>query len=217
MPSGVRVLDVGCGTGSVTIIANKGKNNKVCGIEPDEARAGLARARGIDVFCGQLSEKYFLEHGNFDVVVLADVLEHVADPSALLALAAKGLRNNGVALVSVPNVAHWSVRLDLMRGRFDYAEVGIRDATHLRWFTSETIRNLLQHQGFEVLSVKQTAGVDLPEYSGRRPWRWISPRLRGMVVRTSTRAMPSLFGCQHVLKARLKGGPSQAKPSIGSN
>src|SRR5258708_32964298 len=144
MPTGVNVLDVGCGTGSVSVIANRVKNNQVYGIEPDEARAAVASSRGIGVFCGLLTEEYLARHDKFDVILFADVLEHVANPSALLRLATKGLKQDGLVLISVPNVAHWSVRLDIMRGRFDYSEVGILDVTHLRWFTSKTIQDLVQ-------------------------------------------------------------------------
>jgi methionine biosynthesis protein MetW len=204
MPSGAHVLDVGCGTGSVTLLANRGKNNKVCGIEPDELRATVAKLRGIDVFCGRLTEEYLAEREKFDVILFADVLEHVAEPSRLLGLAAKGLKQDGIALISVPNVAHWSVRLDIMRGRFDYTDVGILDATHLRWFTSKTIQTLVRSQGFDIVAIKQTAGVDLPEHGGRRPWKWMPHRARRAIIRNLTRAMPLLFGCQHVVKARIR-------------
>jgi hypothetical protein len=82
--------------------------------------------------------------------------------------------------------------------------VGIKDATHLRWFTADTISKLLLREGFEVLQCKQTAGVDLPEYQSHAPWKWMPHRGRRTIVRLLTQAMPRLFGCQHVLKARLK-------------
>jgi methionine biosynthesis protein MetW len=109
LPSGVRVLDVGCGTGSMTNIVNYGKDNIVSGIEPDETRAAIARSRGIEVFCGALTEEYCqIQQQNFDVIILADVLEHVADPALLLDFAARLLNPGGIVLISVPNVAHWS-------------------------------------------------------------------------------------------------------------
>ena len=204
MPSGVRVLDVGCGTGSVTTIANREKHNNVYGIEPDPARAKVARSRGIEVFEGYLTDGYLVGREKFDVIMFADVLEHIAEPSTLLRIAAKGLKDDGLLLVSVPNVAHWSVRYDLMRGRFEYTEVGIKDATHLRWFTSTTITNLLQREGFEVLECKQSAGVDLPDYHNRLPWKWIPGRIRRLIIHALTFALPLLFGCQHVLRARIR-------------
>ena len=88
-----------------------------------------------EVFCGVLTEDYLRRQGPFDVVILADILEHLAEPAALLRLVARELNPGGMVLISVPNVARWSVRWHLMRGRFDYTETGIMDVTHLSWFT----------------------------------------------------------------------------------
>jgi methionine biosynthesis protein MetW len=201
MPSRVRVLDVGCGTGAVTLVANRGKDNEVWGIEPDPERAALAGARGINVTRGTLDHAFVRRHQPFDVVMLADVLEHVPAPAKLLGLAASALRPGGLVLLSVPNVAHWTMRLHLLRGRFDYSDTGIRDATHLRWFTKTTIRALVQGCGLDVLSVHHSAGYDLPEY-GHLPWRLLPGRVRRLLVRRLTRAAPRLFGCQHVISAQ---------------
>lgn len=133
MPELVRVLDVGCGTGSVTAVANGGKGNDVLAIEPDADRSAVARERGIEVFCGFLDEEFIARKGPFDVIVFSDVLEHLPSPDAMLKLAISGLRPGGIILASVPNVAHWSVRLNLLFGRFNYTETGLCDATHLRW------------------------------------------------------------------------------------
>lgn len=201
MPSQARVLDIGCGTGAVTLVANRGKNNDVWGIEPDPERAALAGMRGINVTCGTLDHAFVQDRPPFDVVMLTDVLEHVAAPAELLSLAASALKPGGLVLLSVPNVAHWTMRLHLLRGRFDYTETGIRDATHLRWFTETTLRALLQECGLDVLCTQHSAGNDLPEYR-HFPWRLLPERVRRRLVRRLTRAAPRLFGCQHVISAR---------------
>jgi methionine biosynthesis protein MetW len=200
MPAGVRVLDVGCGTGSVTLIANHGKGNEVVGIEPDPQRAALARSRGVNANCGLLDEAFVAREQPFDVVMMADVLEHMVDPGAALKLVGAALKPGGHLLISVPNVAHWTVRLNLLFGRFDYAEYGIMDVTHLRWFYSRTIRNLVEEAGLKIVMMRQTAGVDLPVYQ-RSPFRQIHKRARHALVRIANRLFPTLFGCQHVIKA----------------
>jgi len=118
IPQGSRVLDVGCGTGSVSIqlIANRGLS--LIGVEPDEERAQRARDRGVTVRAARLTPELIAELGSFDVVLFADVLEHLPDPHSLLTLATSALRPGGRVVASVPNVAHWSVRTDLLRGRF---------------------------------------------------------------------------------------------------
>jgi 2-polyprenyl-3-methyl-5-hydroxy-6-metoxy-1,4-benzoquinol methylase len=201
MPSGVRVLDVGCGTGSVTLIANADKGNEVLCVEPDPDRAQVARSRGLRTFNTLLDEAFLEAHGPFDVIMFADVLEHLPNPASLVELAAQGLRPGGLILASVPNVAHWTVRANLLIGRFDYTETGIYDSTHLRWFTERSFRTFIQAHGFEVLSIRQTAGVDLPVYWAW-PFRHVPRRILHPVIRTLNRLLPRLIGCQHVITAR---------------
>ena len=201
VPAGSRVLDVGCGTGSVTQIIADTRDAKVIGIEPNPSRAAVARARGLEVHEGQLTTEAIERFHQFDVVMFADVLEHTADPGSLLQLARRALLPGGKVIASVPNVAHWSVRIDLLRGRFNYEPVGIRDATHLRWFTAASVQLLFESNGLRVLSLQQTAGVDLPDYANRRPWRWLSRARRDPIIRRLARQLPLLFGCQHIVHA----------------
>ncbi len=204
MPARVRVLDVGCGVGSVTRIANANKANEVVGIEPDPERAACARTEGLDVTCGLLDSDFFAQRGSFDVVVFADVLEHVANPAELLRLALAGLRPGGKILISVPNVAHWTVRFHLLFGRFDYTDTGIFDATHLRWFTKKTLLGMLESCGLEAEQIRHSAGTFVKEYR-KFPWKLLPPFLRYRLIRACVLAFPLLFGCQHVVMARRKG------------
>lgn len=201
VPMGARVLDVGCGTGSVSCILIKTRGARLIGVEPDAERAAVARERGIEVHQGTLNPELLCALGVFDVILLADVLEHLSDPSALLQMVRKGLNEGGAVLASIPNVAHWSVRIDLLCGRFDYQDCGIRDATHLRWFTARTVRTLFESNNFQVVTLHHTAGVTLPEYFARRPWRWLPRCFRDPLVRALARWWPSLFGCQHIVRA----------------
>jgi methionine biosynthesis protein MetW len=201
VPMGSRVLDVGCGTGSVSRIIADIRNAKIIGIEPNACRAAAARARGLEVHDEPFTPAILQLLEPFDVVVFSDVLEHVADPGSFLQFSRRALLPGGRVVASVPNVAHWSMRLDLLRGRFDYQPVGIRDATHLRWFTADTVKSLFETNGLRVISLQHTAGVGLPDYSNRRPWRWMSRDCRNAIVRALARRLPLLFGCQHIIHA----------------
>jgi methionine biosynthesis protein MetW len=201
VPVGSRVLDVGCGTGSVSRIIANTRNAKIIGIEPDPCRAAAARARGLEVYQELFTPAIVQRLELFDVVIFADVLEHVADPGSFLQFARRGLLPGGRVVASVPNVAHWSVRLDLLRGRFEYQPAGIRDATHLRWFTADTVKSLFETNGLRVISLQHTAGVGLSDYANRRPWRWISRDFRDPIIRALARRLPLLFGCQHIIHA----------------
>jgi 2-polyprenyl-3-methyl-5-hydroxy-6-metoxy-1,4-benzoquinol methylase len=203
LPLGAKVLDVGCGTGSVSEVVAKLSGAKITGIEPDAERVALAKARGIEVFCGLLTEDFLRAHGPFDAVMFADVLEHLPDPSGVVALARRGLKPGGIIVASVPNVAHWFVRLDLLRGRFDYQSCGIMDATHLRWFTRRTIVEFFRQAGLHVTALDCTVNIELPDYRYRRPWCWLKLTHRRRLVGWLAKKFPGLFGCQHIVRAEL--------------
>ena len=91
-----------------------------------------------------------LSPDGYDVVLFLDVLEHLAHPEEVLIAARGWLRPRGIVLCSIPNVAHWRVRLSLLRGRFDYEDVGLLDRTHLRWYTRRTARELVAGAGYQI-------------------------------------------------------------------
>lgn len=204
LPENKRVLDVGCGTGSMSELLVKWRNVQLVGIEPDAERAQKARARGLDVRHGILDESALKDLGQFDVVLFADVLEHLPDPWSMLDLARRVLVPNGMIVASVPNIAHWSVRWELLRGRFDYRSCGIMDATHLRWFTEHSLRVLFESAGFRVDRIERTAGLLSSVYDEHILWRWLRPRRwRRQLVRWLVKKFPRLFGYQHVIRVVL--------------
>ncbi len=204
IPEGSRVLDVGCGAGSLSQIVADHCRADVVGIEPDPARAERAMRRGIQVHVGYFDRPLIAGLGLFDVVLFADVLEHLPNPYTLLLTAREALRQHGCVIVSVPNVAHWSVRACLLRGKFEYQPWGIMDATHLRWFTAESIKSLLAASGFVAAEYRATAGLVLCDNYGRAPLRWLSGGIRARMLRWGCRHWPALFGSQHVLKAKMQ-------------
>lgn len=203
MPEGVRVLDVGAGTGSATLAVNRGKNNRLIVVEPDADRASACRARGLETHEGMLDQELAERIGSVDVIVFSDVLEHLPSPAGLLSLSHDMLSEGGLVLASVPNVAHWSIRRDLLLGRFEYQSHGLMDATHLRWFTVKSLTQLFERSGFEVLEFRHSAGAWLPGYK-RAPLGWLPYRAKRKVVGAAVRVMPRLFGCQHIVKARKR-------------
>lgn len=203
VPRGARVLDVGCGTGSVSEIVAERCDARLTGIEPDPHRVAAARRRGLDVVEGFLTEEFFAYHGRFDAILFVDVLEHLASPGVLLRAVRAGLNPGGRIVVSVPNIAHWSVRRRLLAGRFDYDRFGIMDATHLRWFTRRTLGLLFERTGFTVVARDATLGLQLPCYHSDRPFRWMRPPLKRRVARFMARYAPGAFACQHIFVAEV--------------
>ncbi|OIP28441.1 hypothetical protein AUK22_04215 [bacterium CG2_30_54_10] len=151
--TGERVLDVGCGRGALGEAVRKLGNN-VTGIErhPDAvagARSRLDRVIEADVTDFQtISEK--LEGEIFDAIIFSDVLEHLYDPVEILrSYSGLFLKPGGRVLISVPNIAAWTQRLALFFGYFEYADTGIMDRTHIRFFTRRTAKSLLRACGIE--------------------------------------------------------------------
>jgi 2-polyprenyl-3-methyl-5-hydroxy-6-metoxy-1,4-benzoquinol methylase len=201
IPRSARVLDVGCGTGSVSVHVMRNCDATLVGVEPDVSRAALARSRGIDVRGDFLTADLIRQLGSFDIVLFADVLEHLPQPLQLLNLAKTALGPNGRIIASVPNIAHWSVRAELLRGRFVYREWGIMDATHLRWFTDANLQRLFEAAGLTIEARRVTAGVDLQCYSELLPWRWMRRARRASLIRRAMNWWPTLFGCQFVVRS----------------
>ncbi len=150
IPPGSTVLDVGCGPG-VVARALAARGCKVWGLERDPARANSARNHCIevleaDVEAVSLSEEF--AGRSFDVVLFLDVLEHLRDPQAALAGAEAVLAPGGSVLLSVPNVTHGALRLELLSGKFRYRASGLLDRGHLRFFDAEGVDALIRQAGF---------------------------------------------------------------------
>jgi len=86
----------------------------------------------------------------YDFVVLADVIEHVADPLEFLKQLRTIVSLNTKILISVPNIAFGAIRIELLNGIFDYVDSGIRERTHLRFFTLKTIYELVNELGMNL-------------------------------------------------------------------
>jgi predicted TPR repeat methyltransferase len=197
MGPGLRLLDLGAAGGHLGR-AVRDRCAYLAGVEPDTglpaaAREGYDDWRAADALsCGDWPSP-------FDAVVCADVLEHLPRPEALLERIRGWLRPGGTLLASLPNVANVTVRAALLAGRFPYADRGILDRTHLRFYTRRTASELLDANGFSVRSVRATAmpyELALPRL-GDAPWRGPVRALSS----ASARVWPTLFGYQFVIES----------------
>lgn len=152
LPSSVRsLLDVGGGEGGFVRAFLSRHGERALLIEPNPKSSSIARSKGVPVLNAYFESLDVREVGKFDCISFLDVLEHLIDPSAALGAAYRLLERNGYILLSVPNVGHWSVVMDLLKGRFDYLPVGILCYTHVRFFTEKSLRKLISMTGFEVV------------------------------------------------------------------
>lgn len=144
----------------------------------------------------------------FDAVVCADVLEHLPDPVPVLARVRSWISPGGRLFVSVPNVANVAVRLSLLAGRFEYADRGILDRTHLRFFTRRSARRLVEGAGFRIVRILPTP---IPAELAFAPLR--RPPLRGVsrgLFRLAARVWPTLFGYQFLIEAEPAESPDHS-------
>ncbi len=166
-----RVLDVGCATGYLGEMLKR-RGCRVSGVEEDEPAALQAREVLDEVIVGDVNTLDLVGHfgeKSFDAVVFGDVLEHLSDPLAVLRKVRPLLTDSGAVVASIPNVAHGSVRLALLAGRFDYRPLGLLDSTHLRFFTRGSVHELLRQAGLVPIDVRRTtAGVFDTEIRLRR-------------------------------------------------
>ena len=159
VPKQARVLELGCGDGSMSQLLREFCQASIVGVDYNAQAVQQARLYCTHVHVADLEQAdslaLFEDHA-FDVITLVDVLEHLKNPSDLLHRLERLLAPNGRLLLSVPNVAHASVRLELLNGQFEYESSGILDATHLRFFTLRSLHECLQQAGYQVLEVDYT-------------------------------------------------------------
>jgi len=155
------VLDVGCAAGFLNEFLPT-PDFRFIGVERDPELLAIARQRYDEVFQADLSQPLNLPLPTPQAVVLADILEHLPDPNAVLQdLLQRYVKPGTPIIISLPNVAHLYVRLSLLMGKFDYSDRGILDRTHLRFFTLKTARQLCIDSSIRIQSVSATP-VPLP-------------------------------------------------------
>lgn len=156
---GLRVLDVGCGFATTSSrIQNLG--NDVTGIEESAAACAVAASRLSHVVQGDLVHAE--PSGTYDVIIFADVLEHLAWPVGVLKRYQQFLAPGGTVIISLPNVGLWSVRFAHLFGRWEYEETGVLDRTHLRFFTRRSARWMIGAAGLDVAKTVYNPGLVRP-------------------------------------------------------
>jgi len=153
------VLDVGCSEGLLSKRIHQ-NNCNVVGIEIDNEAALKAKSFCKEVIIGDVeSISLNSEYLNyFDVIVFADILEHLKDPLKVLKTFKNYLNDEGYIIISIPNIANWKIRLHLLFGNFEYKEYGILDSGHLRFFNEKSVRKLVNNAGFEISEFDLTIG-----------------------------------------------------------
>jgi glycosyltransferase involved in cell wall biosynthesis len=150
----LRILDVGCGPGWLAA-ALTDAGHTVVGVDIAEADGVVDRMSRF--VRADLAEGIPADVGDdFDLVLGADIIEHLADPAALLADMSSRVHAHGSIIASVPNISHWYPRFRIAAGRFDYDQRGVLDATHLRFFTRRRFLRVAEEAGLERVAHRHT-------------------------------------------------------------
>ncbi|GAB4214414.1 MAG: hypothetical protein Fur007_10550 [Rhodoferax sp.] len=191
-----RVLELGCGAGATLGWLRQARRVTHCvGIEIAADAAERARAHADQVYCLNFEHQRLPEpQAPFDLVLCLDVLEHLMDPWAMVdRLVREHLAPGGTLVVSLPNVRHYSVVGPLVfQGRWDYADAGLLDRTHIRFFTRRSALALLQHPHLA------PARYHANGFTGWRPKRVLNALTLGLLAEFVT--------YQHLLSATRQPG-----------
>lgn len=193
-----RVLDIGCGSGVLGRFLSELGIRELYAVEPEAE----AREHAALIYRRAVSSIDELNGERFDAVLLLDVLEHLRDYTALLQQSCHLLNPGGLLLVSVPNIAHWSIRLSLLFGYFEYTSRGILDVTHVSFFTRRSFRRMLDScREMQIESLESSiepAEFVLPALIwDNQAFRFISRRRLALA-----NFWPGLFAYQHLAVLR---------------
>jgi 2-polyprenyl-3-methyl-5-hydroxy-6-metoxy-1,4-benzoquinol methylase len=153
IPKGSVVLDVGCSSGNLgAYLKDHGIAPKVDGIDIDEDDVKLASKKLDHAIVANIEEDSasLSTLGTYDVIVFADVLEHMKDASKVLVTMKSLLNPKGRIIFSIPNMAHLFIRLQLLEGKFPYTRTGLLDKTHLHFYDEYEVRRIFSEAGYNI-------------------------------------------------------------------
>jgi 2-polyprenyl-3-methyl-5-hydroxy-6-metoxy-1,4-benzoquinol methylase len=147
-----RLLDVGSGAGSWAPRLREAGARELVALDPSAAAIARAGELYDAAVIGTIESTQLDQLGGepFDVIVVADVLEHLVDPWRALRTLRSWAAPGAVLAVSVPNLRFYRLVGNLvLRGEFEYEPWGVRDWTHLRWFTRRSLARMLIASAWE--------------------------------------------------------------------
>lgn len=205
--NGSNVLEIGCSTGyfSEKLVQ---KNCRVWAVEIDKEAALIAQQRKnvkvLNCDVRQITD-YMSTNKKFDVILLADILEHLEDPLGVLIQLKKYLSRDGKILISLPNIANFAIRFKLFfEGEFTYQDYGILDRTHLRFFSKATSENLIHQARLKISSSDVVAGFEASTLYAKTLGR-ITFRIKPLryLEYYLTKLFPGLFALEFIYEAKI--------------
>lgn len=188
------ILDLGCGNGDLARFLKKFSHH-VEGVTISEKEYDIAKKVLDHVYV------YNLENGlpddvlknQYEIILCSHILEHICYPNKLLLDIKSVLSANGHVVVCLPNILHYKSRLELLKGNFNYADVGLWDHTHFKWYTFASAEKLFLENGFKVKH-KYVTG----EMPFGRILKFVPKNIKNKIFFYLTKISPGFFGDQLV-------------------
>ena len=153
------VLECGCATGYITKFMKEQLGCKVHIIEYEQEAFDIARQYAEGGVCGDLTADNWtaaFAGMQFDYILFMDVLEHLPSPEKTLQQAATLLKHDGTVLISLPNIAHNDILINLYQNAFNYSDVGLLDNTHIHFYGRNNLSALVRSAGLEMTKIDKT-------------------------------------------------------------
>ncbi len=203
---GIKILELGVGDASLTKRLHEA-GAEVTGVDIDEEAAEIARPYCEKLLISNLDDFESVQlEGVYDMVIAADVLEHLRDPEVVLSKLKRFVKRDGWLVVSLPNVVNLYVRLNVLLGRFPYHSKGILDRTHLHFYTLKSAESMLKKTGWHV-GLRRVSNIPIAiifPFLLRQPFvilfalfRMMTKCLKGLL------GYQSIFFCQNPNQSKL--------------
>jgi 2-polyprenyl-3-methyl-5-hydroxy-6-metoxy-1,4-benzoquinol methylase len=157
VPEGSRVLDIGCSSGHLGQELVTNKHCEVVGLDIDQGDVKLAKKVLTAAYVRNIEHDGIDDLGMFDVVMFADVLEHLLDPVAALNKAKAQLKEGGRIVFSIPNMSHLYVRLQILEGYLEYSPIGVLDRTHLHYYDEVEVKHIFAEAFLSIKAIHPEA------------------------------------------------------------
>lgn len=190
-----RILDLGCGEGFIGHFLKLKLHCAVTGITFNEQEAAAASSKLDSVIVQDLNSFDLDGLGRFDCIICSHVLEHLYKPDLLLERLRDVLEPDGVLIVALPNILFWKLRWEFLRGRFRYADSGILDRTHNRFYDWRSAQELLEGAGYQIC-VRQADGG----FPGARLFGALGKQILNS---NALKYFPGFFGWQFVFRCHV--------------